>query len=104
MGVDSTRQLTNHTTRFEIFFFRVCLFLNEINLLIIFFVFLFFLDQLDSQSAAFVEAKDSRYGFSTKDLRKLGGSELSRIGDLMTMDHGEICDCSLLLFNPFTTF
>ena len=39
-------------------------------------------------AAAFVHATDSRYGFSSKDLRKLGGSELSRIGDLIGTDHG----------------
>mmetsp|Transcript_7173 Transcript_7173/g.14896 ORF Transcript_7173/g.14896 Transcript_7173/m.14896 type:complete len:93 (-) Transcript_7173:924-1202(-) len=39
-------------------------------------------------SAAFVDATDSRYGFSSKDLRKLGGSEVSRIDDLISMDHG----------------
>jgi len=40
-----------------------------------------------SVAAAFVDATDSRYGFSSKDLRKLGGSELSRIPDLMESDH-----------------
>lgn len=38
--------------------------------------------------AAFVHSTDSRYGFSSKDLRLLGGSELSRINDLIEMDHG----------------
>mmetsp|Transcript_11332 Transcript_11332/g.16690 ORF Transcript_11332/g.16690 Transcript_11332/m.16690 type:complete len:407 (-) Transcript_11332:306-1526(-) len=38
-------------------------------------------------AAAFVDATDSRYGFSSKDLRKLGGSELSRIEDLIVTDH-----------------
>lgn len=37
--------------------------------------------------AAFVHATDSRYGFSSKDLRELGGSELSRIHDLISNDH-----------------
>ena len=40
-------------------------------------------------AAAFVDATDSRYGFSSKDIRKLGGSELSRINDLIASDHGE---------------
>ena len=39
--------------------------------------------------AAFFDATDSRYGFSSKDIRKLGGSELSRINDLIASDHGE---------------
>ena len=40
-------------------------------------------------TAAFVNATDSRYGFSSKDLRLLGGSELSRIHseDLIACDH-----------------
>ena len=42
-----------------------------------------------TQTAAFVDATDSRYGFCSKDLRKLGGSELSRIHELMTNDHGK---------------
>mmetsp|Transcript_12739 Transcript_12739/g.16628 ORF Transcript_12739/g.16628 Transcript_12739/m.16628 type:complete len:399 (+) Transcript_12739:344-1540(+) len=39
--------------------------------------------------AAFVHATDSRYGFSSSDVRKLGGSELSRIKaeGLIEMDH-----------------
>ncbi len=41
------------------------------------------------QTAAFVFATDSRYGFSSKDLRRLGGSEISRISDLMSSNHGE---------------
>ena len=41
------------------------------------------------QTAAFVDATDSRYGFCSKDLRKLGGSELSRMHELMSNDHGE---------------
>ena len=40
-------------------------------------------------AAAFVDATDSRYGFSSKDLRKLGGSEVSRIHDLISSDHGK---------------
>lgn len=39
-------------------------------------------------AAAFVNATDSRYGFSSKDLLQLGGSELSRIKDSIEMDHG----------------
>jgi peptidylprolyl isomerase len=38
-------------------------------------------------AAAFVNATDSRYGFSSSDLRLLGGSELSRVKDLITTDH-----------------
>merc|ERR1719223_976486 len=38
-------------------------------------------------AAAFVDATDSRYGFSSKDLRKLGGSEMSRIEELFNTDH-----------------
>ena len=38
--------------------------------------------------AAFVNATDSRYGFSSKDLLLLGGSELSRIHDFISLDHG----------------
>eukprot|EP00581_Thalassiosira_minuscula_P015598 CAMPEP_0183732304 /NCGR_PEP_ID=MMETSP0737-20130205/38117_1 /TAXON_ID=385413 /ORGANISM="Thalassiosira miniscula, Strain CCMP1093" /LENGTH=438 /DNA_ID=CAMNT_0025965283 /DNA_START=72 /DNA_END=1388 /DNA_ORIENTATION=+ len=38
-------------------------------------------------TAAFVDATDSRYGFCSKDLRKLGGSELSRMHELMSNDH-----------------
>ena len=37
--------------------------------------------------AAFVNATDSRYGFSSKDLRLLGGSEVARIIDLISDDH-----------------
>lgn len=37
--------------------------------------------------AAFVHSTNSRYGFSSKDLRDLGGSELSRIKDLISTDH-----------------
>jgi hypothetical protein len=40
-------------------------------------------------AAAFVDATDSRYGFSSKDLRYLGGSEVSRIPELVATDHGE---------------
>mmetsp|Transcript_66 Transcript_66/g.91 ORF Transcript_66/g.91 Transcript_66/m.91 type:complete len:414 (-) Transcript_66:47-1288(-) len=40
-----------------------------------------------SLAAAFVDATDSRYGFSNKHLLKLGGSELSRIKDSLLMDH-----------------
>ena len=38
-------------------------------------------------AAAFVDATDSRYGFTSKDLRKLGGSEVKRIQDLIATDH-----------------
>ena len=40
-------------------------------------------------AAAFVDATDSRWGFSSKDLRFLGGSEKKRIPDLIATDHGE---------------
>jgi len=40
-------------------------------------------------SAAFVDATDSRYSWTSKDIRKLGGSEASRISDLIVTDHGE---------------
>jgi len=40
-----------------------------------------------ANAAAFVDATDSRYGFSSKDLRLLGGSEISRIKDLIATDH-----------------
>jgi cyclophilin family peptidyl-prolyl cis-trans isomerase len=40
-----------------------------------------------ARCAAFVAATDSRYGFSSNDLRQLGGSELSRIPDLYQVDH-----------------
>lgn len=38
-------------------------------------------------AAAFVDATDSRYGFSSKHLLHLGGSELSRIPELISSDH-----------------
>lgn len=38
-------------------------------------------------AAAFVDATDSRYGFSSKDLLALGGSEVSRIPELIETDH-----------------
>jgi peptidylprolyl isomerase len=38
-------------------------------------------------AAAFVHATDSRYGFSSSDLRHLGGSELKRILPSMQADH-----------------
>lgn len=43
-------------------------------------------------TAAFVDATDTRYGFSSKDLRLLGGSEMARIEDLISMDHGTLFD------------
>ncbi|KAL7532296.1 hypothetical protein ACHAXR_004545 [Thalassiosira sp. AJA248-18] len=46
---------------------------------------------LVSSTAAFVDATDSRYGFCSKDLRKLGGSELSRMHELMSNDHEWSC-------------
>ena len=38
-------------------------------------------------AAAFVDATDSRYGLTSKDLRNLGGSEVSRLKDLIATDH-----------------
>ena len=40
-----------------------------------------------ARAAAFVYATDARYGFSSKHLLQLGGSELQRIPDLMASDH-----------------
>lgn len=40
-----------------------------------------------ARCAAFVHATDTRYGFSSKDLRQLGGSEVARIPDLYEVDH-----------------
>ena len=40
-----------------------------------------------SRAAAFVFNTDTRYGFSSKDIRTLGGSELQRIGENYAMDH-----------------
>ena len=40
-----------------------------------------------ARAAAFVHATDSRYGFSSKDLRLLGGSEVKRVHDLIATDH-----------------
>ena len=40
-----------------------------------------------SRAAAFVFHTDTRYGFSSKDIRTLGGSELQRIGENYSMDH-----------------
>jgi len=48
------------------------------------------IDQLRTKletAAAFVDATDSRYGFSSKDLLALGGSEVSRIPELIESDH-----------------
>ena len=38
-------------------------------------------------AAAFVDATDTRYGHSSKDLLSLGGSELSRLEELVANDH-----------------
>lgn len=37
--------------------------------------------------AAFVDSTDLTYGFSSKDLLALGGSELSRLKELVSTDH-----------------
>jgi hypothetical protein len=42
-------------------------------------------------AAAFVDATDSRYGFSSKNLRYLGGSEISRLKDTIQNDHEWKC-------------
>ena len=39
-------------------------------------------------AAAFVDATNARYGFCSKDVRYLGGSELFRIPELISTDHG----------------
>lgn len=39
------------------------------------------------QAAAFCQATNQRYGFSSPDLRQLGGSELKRIPDYLQNDH-----------------
>ena len=46
-------------------------------------------------AAAFVNATNTRYGFSSKDLLQLGGSEVSRIqSELIQTDHGKsYCYC-----------
>ncbi|CAB9498845.1 cis-trans isomerase [Seminavis robusta] len=38
-------------------------------------------------AAGFVDATDTRYGFTSQDLRLLGGSEISRVKDLIATDH-----------------
>jgi cyclophilin family peptidyl-prolyl cis-trans isomerase len=40
-----------------------------------------------ARCAAFVASTNSRYGFSSSDLRQLGGSEVARIPDLFATDH-----------------
>jgi len=40
-----------------------------------------------SRACAFVAATDTRYGWSSKDLRRLGGSELKRVPDMHAIDH-----------------
>ena len=40
-------------------------------------------------AAAFVNATDSRYGLSSKHLRDLGGSEVSRLEEMISGDHGK---------------
>ncbi|KAL3807342.1 hypothetical protein ACHAXA_003853 [Cyclostephanos tholiformis] len=42
-------------------------------------------------TATFVNATNTRYGLSSKDLRELGGSEISRLHDLMISDHEWSC-------------
>ena len=39
-------------------------------------------------AAAFVDATDSRYGLSSKNLLSLGGSEISRLEEMISGDHG----------------
>ena len=38
--------------------------------------------------AAFVDATNTRYGLTSKDIRKLGGSEISRLLEFIQTDHG----------------
>jgi cyclophilin family peptidyl-prolyl cis-trans isomerase len=45
-------------------------------------------------AAAFVHATDARYGFTSSDLRALGGSELARISQLLETDHEWSGRCS----------
>ena len=40
-----------------------------------------------SRGAAFVDATDTRYSWSSKDVRELGGSELQRVPDMFAVDH-----------------
>ena len=40
-----------------------------------------------STAAAFVFYTDTRYGWSSKDIRELGGSELQRVADFYATDH-----------------
>jgi len=40
-----------------------------------------------SRTAAFVQATDTRYGWSSKDLRHIGGSELPRVKEALVEDH-----------------
>uniref|UniRef100_A0A7S2SLM7 peptidylprolyl isomerase n=1 Tax=Rhizochromulina marina TaxID=1034831 RepID=A0A7S2SLM7_9STRA len=40
-----------------------------------------------SRAAAFVDATDTRYGWSSKDILRLGGSEIPRVADMKGSDH-----------------
>ena len=40
-----------------------------------------------SRAAAFVYSTDLRYGWSSKDIRELGGSEHQRVVDMYNLDH-----------------
>ena len=40
-----------------------------------------------ARGAAFIDATDTRYGWSSKDIRSLGGSERLRIADFFSTDH-----------------
>lgn len=40
-----------------------------------------------SRAAAFVHSTDTRYGWSSKDIRELGGGELQRVPDMFALDH-----------------
>lgn len=54
-------------------------------------------------SAAFVDATDSRYGFTSKDLLSLGGSEVSRVAELIETDHEwsfKNTDCDGIITKP----
>jgi peptidylprolyl isomerase len=52
-----------------------------------------------ARCAAFVSSTNSRYGFSSSDLRQLGGSEVARIPDLFATDHEWQSRCSVSVIN-----
>ncbi len=53
--------------------------------------------------AAFVDSTDLTYGFSSKNLLALGGSELSRLKELISTDHewsSKDADCGGVVIQP----